>query len=78
MKKFARIIELKNGCQVLLTINYDQAEECFKVFIETSAQGYLMATETVRTVKTLKEAQKIMNNFSEEEASIFNWEMYGV
>ena len=39
MSKFAKLIELKNNEQVLLTLNHDDENDSFKVEVRTDLEG---------------------------------------
>lgn len=73
MAKFARLIELPNGVQVLLTLNYNHEDDNYELAIRTdledcSAQIKLHFTKVEKAVS-------ILETFSHDEAIKFRTEM---
>ena len=73
MAKFAKIIELKNENQVLLTIDYDDDEDNFKVKIRTDLDGCV--AQISLGFETEEKATNLLNIYSEEKAILFREEM---
>lgn len=67
MKKFARIIDLQNGGQVLLTVDHDQEEEENYNLVARSDNEYLSMSMKFG-FKTEDQAEKAMNDFTYEKA----------
>ena len=67
--KFAKLIELENNQQVLLTIHYDDSEDTYELSIRTDIDG-IEATITVG-FDTEGKAEKMMDSFGEKEAVAF-------
>jgi hypothetical protein len=73
MAKFAKIIELENENQVLLTVDYDDDEDNYKVRIRTDLDGCV--AQISLGFETEEKATNILNIYSQEKAILFREEM---
>ena len=73
MAKFAKIIELENENQVLLTVDYDDDEDNYKVRIRTDLDSCVMQISS--GFETREKATNILNIYSQEKAILFREEM---
>lgn len=73
MGKFARIIELDNDEQVLLTVNYKQDSDEYEVEVRTEFEG--SSAKVVTVFKDKEEAEHFMLNLPQEFAVNFRQKM---
>lgn len=73
MAKFAKIIELENENQVLLTVDYDDEDDTFKVRIRTDLDGCV--AQISLGFDTEEKASNLLNIYSKEKAISFRSEM---
>ena len=73
MAKFAKIIELENENQVLLTVDYNDDEDNFKVKIRTDLDGCV--AQISLGFETEEKATNLLHIYSEEKAILFREEM---
>ena len=66
MTKFAKIVELEQDEQVLLTINYNHKDDDWDVVIRTDFEG--IATQLTLDFDTKEEAVEVLENYSKKEA----------
>lgn len=73
MAKFAKLIELKNDEQVLITLNYNDDKDCYELYIRTDLDS-CVAQITVG-IEDQDEAIKMLDGYSNEMANQFRVEM---
>jgi len=66
MAKFAKIIELDNKEQILLTINYNHKDHGWDVVVRTDFDG--LSTQITLDFDNEKEAVEVLENYSKDEA----------
>lgn len=66
MPKFARIIELENEEQVVITVEYDSVEDCFKTVIMTDTED--CTAKMKHGFSTREGAMNLLNSYSIEQA----------
>jgi hypothetical protein len=66
MSKFAKLIELENDEQVLLTVNYNDSDDTHEVFIRTDLEG--CTTQIKLAFDDEEDAIKMLNSYSNEDA----------
>lgn len=69
MAKFAKLIELDNDEQVLLTVNHNDDEDNYEVFIRTDFEGWVAQIKL--GFDTKEKAIKVLETYSQEEALKF-------
>ena len=73
MAKFAKLIELDNDEQVLLTVNYNDEDDNFEVFIRTDFEG--CAAQIKLGFDSEEKANKVIETYSQEQAVKFRSKM---
>lgn len=73
MAKFAKLIELDNDEQVLLTVNYNDDDDNFQVFIRTDFEGCVAQIKL--GFDSEEKANKVLETYSQEQAVKFRAEM---
>lgn len=73
MAKFAKLIELDNDEQVLLTVNYNNDDDNFEVFIRTDLEGCVAQIKL--GFDSEEKANKVLETYSLEEAIKFRSEI---
>ena len=73
MAKFAKLIELENDEQVLLTVNYNDDDDNFEVFIRTDLNGCVAQIKL--GFDSEEKANKVLETYSKEQAVKFRSEM---
>lgn len=73
MGKFAKLIELDNEEQVLLTVNYNDDDDKFEVFIRTDLEGCVAQIKL--GFDSEEKANKVIQTYSQEQAVKFRSEM---
>lgn len=73
MGKFAKIIELNNGDQVLLYIEYNDKSDLYELHIKTTYDGIEFAIKIES--KEREKALKAMENYEENNALNFRQSM---
>lgn len=73
MAKFAKLIELDNDEQVLLTVNYNDDDDNFKVFIRTDLEGCVAQIKL--GFDSEEKANKVLETYSQEQAVKFRSKM---
>lgn len=74
MAKFAKVFDLENGEQVLVTACYDPIDEDFKLKMQTEFDGCTMAT-TEMAFDEGEEAMDVLHGFTMEKARAFRDDM---
>lgn len=69
MKKFARLFELSNGNQVLLTLGVNNKTEDHEITIRTDLKGYEVSV--IMIFEEYKMADKFMKSYSLKKAIAF-------
>ena len=69
MAKFAKIIELDNEEQVLLTLNYNAEDDCHEIEQRTNYLGMVMKMALV--FKTREKAEEVLKIYSKVDALNF-------
>ena len=73
MAKFAKLIELDNDEQVLLTVNYNDEDDNFEVFIRTDLEACVAQIKL--GFDNEEKANKVLETYSQEQAVKFRSEM---
>lgn len=73
MAKFAKLIELDNDEQVLLTVNYNDDNDNFEVFIRTDLE--VCVAQKKLCFDSEEKANKLLETYSQEQAVNFRTEM---
>lgn len=73
MAKFAKLIELDNDEQVLLTVNYNDDDDNLEVFIRTDLEGCVAQIKL--GFDSEETANKVLETYSQEQAVKFRSEM---
>lgn len=76
MAKFAKLIELDNDEQVLLTVNYNDDDDNFEVFIRTDLEGCVAQIKL--GFDSEEKANKVLETYSQEQAVKFRTEMVAI
>jgi len=74
--KFAKLFDLENDNQVLLTIEYKEEENIYEMVCRANVEGCI--TQIVRGYKTEEIAVKNMEKFTIEQAIIFRETMISI
>jgi hypothetical protein len=73
MAKFAKLIELDNEEQVLLTVNYNDDDGNYEVAIRTDLEGCVAQIKL--GFNSEEKANKVLETYSQEQAVKFRAEM---
>lgn len=69
MKKFAKLIDLENDEQVLITINYNQESDEYEVIRRTDFIGFTVEIKSIHPSE--KDAINALENYSIKQAVVF-------
>lgn len=69
MAKFAKLFELENNEQVLLTVNYNDEEDVYDVCVQTDVEGVNIKINL--SFKDKERAMEMMDSYSLEKAKYF-------
>ena len=73
MAKFAKLIELDNDEQVLLTVNYNDDDDNYEVAIRTDLEGCVVQIKL--GFDSEEKANKVIETYSQEQAVKFRSKM---
>ncbi|HUM52310.1 MAG TPA: hypothetical protein PK431_10860 [Chitinophagales bacterium] len=73
MAKFAKLFELENGEQVLVIKNYNVLKDKYEITYRTDIGGCTF--ETTFSHFSLKEANKVLETYTEKQALMFRTEL---
>lgn len=76
MAKFAKLVELKNNEQVLLTVNYNDEEDNYEVAIRTDFEGCVAQIKL--GFDSEEKAVNVIETYTAEQALKFRSEMEGM
>lgn len=71
--KFAKLFDLENDEQVLLTSNYNEHDDEYEIEVRTDFEG--VSAEVKMSFKSEERAQKAMDTYKQENAIAFRSQM---
>lgn len=73
MAKFAKLIEIEDNEQVLMTINYNEHEEKYEVKIRTDIESCTI--QSTFGYEKLEDAKDVLDTYTEQQAVMFRTEI---